>query len=562
MQLKFLSKHKSIDTFSEVQLEDFSVFTWKNGSGKTHLLSAIKEGKAQIDDIPSSQISYFNFQSFLIKNQHSISPRNIDDEKIQAWNILKNDISTFESYDNNIRVITGDIHSPYDQIIENQTYINSINNITNRITQLTNNNPKTRKLLKTAIFESGKFASKMSEKDFMKYSNYNPDDYELLESLSEIFIDFQKRLITSSLAKAHGGEWLKKKDIEDRIKKAPWNFINDMFKEFSLPHLISFPEFNAADLIESQSVSFQVKLSIDDQEIDFEDLSSGEKILCSLAMTVYQDTKTNFPRVLLLDEVDASLHPSMIQNLLSVITNVFIKNGCKVILATHSPTTVALINESSLFQVQKGRNLNKVVKMAKEEAIDILSEGYMTIEKWLKVFDALFKKDLTIISEWKNQQHIKKAIELLDWTLLWKVQFYEHDSGSGDADLCGFFEFIKKADTQKKVLFVWDCDSKSRVSSKADSEHVFRFCFEKNNSNALCSKGIENLFPETFFTDNVVTIVNPNVVNWISRWEITKTFNDGNKNAFLEKVKSETNRDIFNNFLPLVEKIQVLSAEA
>lgn len=558
MQLKFLSKHKSIDNFSEVQLEDFSVFTWKNGSGKTHLLSAIKEGRVQIDDILSDQISYFNFQSFLIKNQKPISPRNIDDEKMQAWQILKNDIGTFGSYDDQIKSIVSDIDFPYSQTIENQTYTDYVKYIIDRIVQRTNGNPKIRKLLKTAIFESGKFASKISEKEFMKYSNYNPDDYELLESLSEIFIDFQKRLITSSLTKEQGGEWLKKKEIEERKKKAPWNFINNMFKEFSLPHLISFPEFNAADLIGSQSVSFQVKLSIDEQEIDFEDLSSGEKILCSLAMTVYQDTKTNFPRVLLLDEVDASLHPSMIQSLLAVIRNVFIKNGCKVILATHSPTTVALIDESSLFQIQKGKNPGKIIKMSKNEAIDILSEGYMTIEKWLKLFDALFKKDLTIISEWKNQQHIKKAIELLDNTLFWKVQFYEHDSGSGDADLCGFFEFIKKADIKKKVLFIWDCDATAKISSKTDSEYVFKFCFEKNSLNSLCQRGIENLFPEGLFTEDVVTRVPPVKTNGIIKGEEITRFDDGNKNAFLEKIKLESNTDKFSNFLPLIEKISFL----
>jgi len=56
---------------------------------------------------------------------------------------------------------------------------------------------------------------------------------------------------------------------------------------------------------------------------------------------------------LLLDEVDASLHPSMIKNLLDVIEKIFLKNGCKVILATHSPTTVALAPEESIYEISK-----------------------------------------------------------------------------------------------------------------------------------------------------------------------------------------------------------------
>jgi len=43
------------------------------------------------------------------------------------------------------------------------------------------------------------YISDMTENDFIKHSSFEPDDYELLENLSEIFIDFQKKLIVSSL---------------------------------------------------------------------------------------------------------------------------------------------------------------------------------------------------------------------------------------------------------------------------------------------------------------------------------------------------------------------------
>ena len=86
------------------------------------------------------------------------------------------------------------------------------------------------------------------------------------------------------------------------------------------------------------------------QNIGVEDISSGEKTLLSLALMIYKQKKGGtFSEVLLLDEIDGNLHPSMIQQLLNVLENVFIKNyGMKVILVTHSPTTIALAPDASV----------------------------------------------------------------------------------------------------------------------------------------------------------------------------------------------------------------------
>src|SRR5437870_4901139 len=93
-------------------------------------------------------------------------------------------------------------------------------------------------------------------------------------------------------------------------------------------------------------------------EINFSDLSSGEKILASFALCLYYAAEKNqiarYPRVLLLDEIDAPLHPSMTQSVLAAIQRVLIaQEKVKVVLTTHSPTTVALTPESSLYKMHK-----------------------------------------------------------------------------------------------------------------------------------------------------------------------------------------------------------------
>ena len=75
-----------------------------------------------------------------------------------------------------------------------------------------------------------------------------------------------------------------------------------------------------------------------------------------------------------MDEPDASLHPSMSKQFLDVIERVFVKDkGVKVIVTTHSPSTVALCNETNLFVMNKLGQ--RVEKNTKDKALKILTAG-------------------------------------------------------------------------------------------------------------------------------------------------------------------------------------------
>lgn len=561
MRIKFVQKHKSLTNFSEADIKLFSVFLGVNGSGKTHLLKALQEGFVQADNIPKEKISYFNLQTFLIKNQRPVTPASLDEEKMQAWNILVAQKATFESYDNNIKPIVGEADNPYDIDVkeeQRERYASQKKNISDFINGQTEKKPKIRKLLKTGIFESGKYATSLTQADFFKFSSYNPDDYELLESLSEVFLDYQKKIIKAKLRKSDGGEELNEDDLQKLEELSPWNFVNKMFQEFGLIHTISKPEFEAGDLINSQALSFQVKLFINDAEIDFEDLSSGEKILCALAITVYQDNKSEFPKLLLLDEVDASLHPSMIQNLLDVIEEVFIKNECNVILATHSPTTAALASEESLFEVQKGSEQQKIRKISQSDAINLLSEGIITFEKGLKIQkDIDESRKLQILTEGNNAEHIQKAIEVLENSLSTEIKIIPDGGGQ---QLKNAFDAFLKADHANKFLFIWDCDFSNTVSNITETENFKTFCFAENAKNTKAKDkngkavGIENLYPDSMFVDEVYS------EKQISgSYGTTTKIKEFDKQKFLEKIKAETDQVTFKNFKPLIEKIKELT---
>lgn len=129
--------------------------------------------------------------------------------------------------------------------------------------------------------------------------------------------------------------------------------------------------------IDRNNINIQIKLKHKEKKYTttFDELSSGEKTLIALSLFIYKTRKNKIiPRVLLLDEIDSSLHPSIINRLLNVIKNLFIKEqGLKVIMATHSPTTVALSPEESIFGVNSTGK--KIEKITKDKALKVLTSG-------------------------------------------------------------------------------------------------------------------------------------------------------------------------------------------
>lgn len=77
------------------------------------------------------------------------------------------------------------------------------------------------------------------------------------------------------------------------------------------------------------------------------------------------------PRVLLLDEPDAPLHPQMVQHFYRAMDVLANKFDCQVIFTTHSPTTVALADEGSIYRISE----DKLSPIEKDAAIAELLVG-------------------------------------------------------------------------------------------------------------------------------------------------------------------------------------------
>lgn len=184
------------------------------------------------------------------------------------------------------------------------------------------------------------------------------------------YIIYQKKpdtnVFTANLRFLFLQYWARKKAGMD-LPPAPWKTFND------IANLLNFKfELDEPKIDENK---FDVRLRDRERKIFIspKSLSSGEKVIFSLFVAMYSATNTSYiPDLLMFDEPDAYLHPTLSNTLIKVITEEFVnKYNIKVIITTHSPSTVAIVPESSIFRMKEG----KMEKCNKNEAIHSLNTG-------------------------------------------------------------------------------------------------------------------------------------------------------------------------------------------
>ncbi|OAV74880.1 putative ATP-binding protein involved in virulence [Bacteroidales bacterium Barb7] len=338
-------------------------------------------------------------------------------------------------------------------------------------------------------------------------------------------------------------------EFEEKYGPRPWNLIENILLRFSsFEYTINNPEEIEIDPFRFQSFSLTLQHKSKGIKIPFDSLSSGEKILFSLVLSIYKSVGDKvFPSLLLLDEIDASLHPSQIQNLLDVINQVFVdQNKVKVIIATHSPSTIALAKEENIFVVNK-EGENRIEKQSKQEALKILSEGFITLDEGLHIIDQMAKKELTIFTEGNNLDYIKIAIELIAPEILDKIEIVDNlKDRTGKNQLLTLYDLFSRMNHKRNILFILDCDVSTE---EKESEHTFYYRIPQNKANTKVTKGIENLFPEDLFE---------------AKFYPPKIKDDGgfqaslDKQRFLEHIKNRNNKEDFVYFTPIIDKIKEL----
>ena len=159
---------------------------------------------------------------------------------------------------------------------------------------------------------------------------------------------------------------------------------------------------------------------------------------------------------------------------------------------------------------------------------------------------------MQILTEGNNAEHIQRAIEMLDNSLLNQIKII---GDGGGQQLKNAFDAFLRAEHSGIFLFVWDCDYTTMVEKIIETGKFKKFCFAENSSNTKGRDkdgkaiGIENLYSDSLFTDNVYSSEEIS-----GSYGTTTSIKKFSKQKFLEKIKKENNNTTFQKFQTLIDK--------
>lgn len=338
-----------------------TVLTGKNGSGKTRFLESLRSGGGtdifSDNHMEASDVVYIAHQGL----SPSVS-RPVNEE--EAGRNLKSLIWQFGKR-------KAEFDDPSGGVDEAMSLLSSSTSGP-RFSEI-------HRIVRAIASHLGKKPSELRESELSSY--YQGYDAEMfgVKNLSSIFTRYKVRLDENSRAQwlaAKTGEdvfFIADEDIEKVFGREPWAVLNEILElSFSGKIKVNVP----SEMDERGEYVTFFYLQEDGSPITVANFSTGERTLLWLALVLFY---TQFPsvhsvpppRLILLDEPDAFLHPSMVVKLIGFLDFFARKFSTKVIITTHSPTTVALAPDGSIYLVDGGF----ISPLEKDMAIACLLDG-------------------------------------------------------------------------------------------------------------------------------------------------------------------------------------------
>lgn len=428
-KLTFHKKSGPIEDLIECNLPNFSIITGVNGSGKTQLMQAIQNLHIKVNNISAAnEIKYYNWTSFSPQITDNSSPASSQQNRENA---LRNIIQKRSEAQDQIITYFDRYHIKGDAKLEDLNWLLSANaetlapllsvslkngkpisNHKNYAADYFNFITSIEKAFITALRPYGSLVNDLTEielKSGKKPLQHSDTELEALLpgfwsqgdmlqlQLGEWFSSWHGAREYNKINKYYATHekdstctFLTDEEFHKRYGPEPWILTNKVLTEAGVRYRFNKPEGNFHKI----HATFKLKLTDpeDGAEIPAQNLSSGEKVILAITLLLFQTTEkaliATLPKLLLLDEVDAPLHPSFTKILIRILNEEIVKRcGVSIIMTTHSPSTVALAPKGSIFElVRKPRQLRPISASA---ATQILSSGFI----------ALAPTDIIVITE-------------------------------------------------------------------------------------------------------------------------------------------------------------------
>ena len=550
MRITLQHPYKSIATLETNELPNFAVLIGRNGAGKTQLLEALKGGQAEIPGVSTDEIEKYDMVSFRPPNTGAAGRRanrfaieTADlyrlgehgrrapiETATEIFERFSGDIernSGVEKREEFVRTLREGIRQMQDFAVfasdgekSTQYHVELYRQVIGPLVREKDrrnssppkksfdNNPAA--LVSTAMKLADKLPHELTRDDIIAAAQY--EGATIANTISTVFAAYKwdqfswahKQIQTKSISY---------QDLLDQYQakyRPPWTILHEIMSEMRqaagddglFDFEFSDPDDYEMTLDNMDQFSFKAEMTnrTNGAQYDLASLSSGEKILMALCLIAFnQYLGRRRPKLLLLDELDAVLHPSMAAALVTTLKSLFVPSGTKVLLTSHSPMTVATLDEGDIFRVVRKNGGVNVFPTTKTEAINELSEGIATVDTGLKIatYD---EAKVTILTEGHNARHLKKWVQLkfpMDVHV-----FDELTEHTNDNQLLMYGRLLGRMNTNTHFVIVWDCDAFGKAETLRrelpNAAKVKPFAFKKREDNKIASEGIENNYDEEF----------------------------------------------------------------
>ena len=340
--------------------KSLGIFVGKNGAGKTRLFDAINEGLAHVD-LNGTRLGV-NKEIKLIR---LIELRPIFEHKHNHEAAEQYKRETLALFDRARNTFDGELNQT------NHNRFGSPSGVVNYYVVF--------ELVKKIAKRLSKTPSQLTHDELILH-------YEIPHSKSFYGECHVEKLFNSYIKRRHDNErnqWLREQkkqnvlsysdeEFKETFGNPPWKDLNAILKAtFDGRYAFEEPDENTF------AYNHTVKLlGKNGETITSETLSSGERVLfwLSLAMFSARDVDADVfavPKLLLLDEPDAYLHPKMVNMLYALLREFEERFATVSLFITHSPTTVALAPVDKIYYVEN----NTVRPVEKDAAVSQLLDG-------------------------------------------------------------------------------------------------------------------------------------------------------------------------------------------
>jgi predicted ATPase len=284
----------------------------------------------------------------------------------------------------------------------------------------------------------------------------------------------------------------------DKFEIAPWTKLNNLFAKLKLEYRFkSNYEIFGVEITEQPKLfALQSDGTLDENNWrNLFDLSDGEKAIISLCFASLSGSNLTVKKLLLLDEYDAVLNPSLVQIFFTVIKDFFVDKGVLVIMATHSPATISLAPEyAKYYEIFKpNQDGSRILEVSKDDYAELRIANksfYDKIEnqsKRIKELEGTIQsdEDVLIITEGKT-----------DWKYILSALRYFHSKDEfSEIEERFFYKFGSEDDVANSV-----CDTEY-FNDLSDSK-LKNFLQSSLDTRKIDSQNISQIRIGIFDSDN------------------------------------------------------------